>query len=151
MPELIETDDVRLRQVVTNLVGNAIKFTTEGKISVSLIEENQTPKLKVSIRDSGIGMTPEQLTKIFSPFVQADSGVTRKFGGTGLGLTISKRIVNSLGGEIQVTSEYNVGSVFQFAIEVGDIQNEKRINFEEFQFSTAPRNSSPNFRRAISW
>ncbi len=138
LPTRIETDDVRLRQVVTNLVGNAIKFTAEGmvRISAKLIEIDQRPMLRIAISDSGIGMTPEQLGKIFQPFVQADSSVTRKFGGTGLGLTISKRIVKSLGGEIEVRSEANVGSVFSFVIEVGDISQEPRIGFEQFKQAT---------------
>ncbi len=134
LPELIETDDVRLRQVVTNLIGNAIKFTSEGavKISTQIINESRHPKMQISISDSGIGMSPEQLKKIFDPFVQADSSVTRRFGGTGLGLAISKRIVSSLGGKIQVSSEMGMGSVFMFEIEVGDISQQPRISFEKF-------------------
>ena len=149
LPTRIETDDVRLRQVVTNLVGNAIKFTSEGivKISASMIEIGQRPMLRIAISDSGIGMTPEQLGKIFQPFVQADSSVTRKFGGTGLGLTISKRIVKSLGGEIEVTSEADVGSVFSFVIEVGDISQEPRIGFEQYKQTTR---NQPRASRKIS-
>ncbi len=138
LPETIDTDDVRLRQVITNLIGNAIKFTSVGevKISTTIIDQASRPKLQIAISDSGIGMTPEQLKKIFNPFVQADSSVTRKFGGTGLGLAISKRIVASLGGKIEVTSEEGVGSVFTFSIEIGDISNEKRITFEAFKKAT---------------
>jgi PAS domain S-box-containing protein len=143
LPEFIETDDVRLRQVITNLIGNAIKFTSQGavKISAQIVGEARQPKMQISISDSGIGMNPEQLQKIFDPFVQADSSVTRKFGGTGLGLAISKRIVSSLGGKIQVASEQDVGSVFTFDIEVGDISQEKRISFEKFRESTGQSRS----------
>ncbi len=138
LPATIDTDDVRLRQVITNLIGNAIKFTSKGevKISTSIDEQANQPKLRIAISDSGIGMTPEQLKKIFSPFVQADSSVTRKFGGTGLGLAISKRIVASLGGQIAVTSEEGVGSVFTFSIDIGDISNEECITFEAFKKAT---------------
>ncbi len=131
LPELIVTDDVRLRQVLTNLIGNAIKFTSEGEVAVDveMIKSNGIPKIKFSISDTGIGMTPEQQKKIFDPFVQADSSVTRKFGGTGLGLAISKKIVEALGGRLQVTSDEGKGSTFFFAVEVGDVSKAKRIDF----------------------
>jgi len=137
LPAEIDTDDVRLRQVITNLVGNAIKFTEDGEVKVSTrfvetSEENEKPMLEVSISDSGIGMTDEQVAKIFKPFVQADSSVTRKFGGTGLGLTISKRIVKSLGGEIRVESSHGEGSTFIFTVETGDISNVDMIDIEEY-------------------
>ena len=137
LPEQIDTDDVRLRQVITNLVGNAIKFTAEGEVKVStrLIEPtspDEKPLLEVAISDSGIGMTEEQVDKIFQPFVQADSSVTRKFGGTGLGLTISKRIVKSLGGEIRVESTHGEGSTFIFTVETGDISNVELIDEETY-------------------
>lgn len=135
LPELIVTDDVRLRQVLTNLIGNAIKFTSEGSVTldVKMIEDDSTPKISFEITDTGIGMTREQQLKIFDPFVQADSSVTRKFGGTGLGLAISKRIVEALGGKLQVRSEPGHGSTFYFSVEVGDIANAKRIDFATFK------------------
>jgi signal transduction histidine kinase/CheY-like chemotaxis protein/HPt (histidine-containing phosphotransfer) domain-containing protein len=133
LPEKIHTDDVRLRQVITNLLGNAIKFTSLGVVEVSAeLIDSEEQKLRVSISDSGIGMTEEQLNKIFQPFVQADASVTRKFGGTGLGLTISKRIIEALGGEIRVRSEFGKGSVFEFEVGVGDISQQPRISYEEF-------------------
>lgn len=135
LPELIVTDDVRLRQVLTNLLGNAIKFTSEGGVSldVEMIEVGGVPKIKFSITDTGIGMSPKQLQKIFDPFVQADSSVTRKFGGTGLGLAISKKIVEALGGKLSVTSKEGEGSTFYFAIEVGDVSKTRRIGFDTYQ------------------
>jgi signal transduction histidine kinase/CheY-like chemotaxis protein/HPt (histidine-containing phosphotransfer) domain-containing protein len=134
LPKHIYTDDVRLRQVVTNLVGNAIKFTSQGEVRIStkLIDSIDKPMLQIQISDSGIGMTDQQLEKIFKPFVQADSSVTRKFGGTGLGLAISKRIVESLGGRIEVESEYGKGSTFTFQIETGPIDGVARIEFQQF-------------------
>ena len=133
LPSQITTDDVRLRQVITNLVGNAIKFTSKGKVTIStrLIGE-QNKQLEVSIQDSGIGMTSEQLTRIFDPFVQADSSVTRKFGGTGLGLAISKRIVESLGGKIFATSDAGKGSTFTFTINIGNVDSLPLITYDQY-------------------
>jgi len=135
IPETIDTDDVRLRQVITNLLGNAIKFTAEGevKIDVRMLEFEGRAQLEIAICDSGIGMTEEQLGKIFKPFVQADSSVTRKFGGTGLGLAISKRIVESLGGEIVVTSQKDQGSTFTFSIEAGDVSDVDHLTADEYK------------------
>lgn len=135
LPETIATDDVRIRQVITNLVGNAIKFTTEGSVTLAarMINERGEQKIEISIEDSGIGMTPEQLKKIFNPFEQADTSVTRRFGGTGLGLAISKRIVNALGGEVVVTSEPGKGSVFKFAIAVGNLSGVRMIDQHAFE------------------
>lgn len=146
LPETLETDDVRLRQVITNLVGNAIKFTSEGevKISTRLIDQVPKPLLEVSITDSGIGMNEEQLTRIFKPFVQADSSVTRKFGGTGLGLAISKQIVESLGGQIEAISRPDFGSTFRFTIETGDISTIPRVSFEEFAQTKNSSNRKTN-------
>lgn len=135
LPELIVTDDVRLRQVLTNLIGNAIKFTSEGAVNldVELVDVKGVPKIKFSIVDTGIGMSPQQLQKIFDPFVQADSSVTRKFGGTGLGLAISKKIVEALGGKLSVASKEGEGSTFYFSIEVGDVSKARRIDFKTYQ------------------
>ena len=134
LPVKVLTDDVRLRQVLTNLTGNAIKFTSEGhvKISARYIEQPiGEDQLEVRISDTGIGMTAEQVTKIFDPFVQADNSVTRKFGGTGLGLSISKRIVESLGGEISVSSELGAGTELSFMIDIGDCKATERISADD--------------------
>lgn len=120
VPRGIEGDSLRLKQVLTNLVSNAVKFTHEGEVAVrvTLAEQGEQSEDKVSlhfeIRDSGIGMTPEQLSRLFRSFAQADESTTRKYGGTGLGLAICKRLVELMGGDIQVDSEEGTGSVFFF-------------------------------------
>lgn len=149
-PEKVTTDYVRIRQVLTNLVGNAIKFTEQGSVSVvaemvERVEEGElVEKLRIEVRDTGIGMSAEQADKIFMPFVQADSGITRQFGGTGLGLSISKRIITALGGEITVDSQIGSGSMFAFEINIGDVSNLNRIDVEQYGASqTESRSTMP--------
>lgn len=123
LPEYVHTDAAKLRQIITNLVGNAIKFTEKGmvRIQTNLISGAHGRLIEVAIVDSGIGMSRDQLNNVFDPFVQADSSITRKFGGTGLGLTISKRFAQALGGDITVSSELGKGSTFNLIINPGDI------------------------------
>jgi two-component system, sensor histidine kinase and response regulator len=115
-------DPLRLGQVLINLVNNAVKFTEHGEVVVSIaleeLESDQV-KLKFSVRDSGIGMTPEQSANLFQAFTQADTSTTRKYGGTGLGLSISKRLVEMMGGTIWAESESGVGSTFHFTTTFG--------------------------------
>jgi two-component system, sensor histidine kinase and response regulator len=115
-PDLIG-DPLRLGQILINLVNNAVKFTERGEILVSVAMEEQATdqvKLQFSVRDSGIGMTPEQCAKLFQAFSQADTSTSRKYGGTGLGLSISKRLVEMMGGTIWAESESGKGSTFHF-------------------------------------
>jgi PAS domain S-box-containing protein len=115
-PNLIG-DPLRLGQILINLVNNAVKFTDRGEVAVTVTLEEKVServKLKVSVRDSGIGMTPEQTARLFQAFSQADTSTSRKYGGTGLGLSISKRLVELMGGEIWVESNYGLGSTFHF-------------------------------------
>jgi len=131
VPDVIRTDPTRLRQVLINLLGNAIKFTKKGNIRllVRFLDRRDTePTMEFDIIDSGIGMTREQIARLFRPFTQADASTTRKFGGTGLGLTISKRLTQMLGGDITVESETGVGSTFRVAIETGPVQKERMLN-----------------------
>ena len=117
MPLNLIGDPLRLGQILINLVNNAVKFTDRGEVvlAVSLEEKvSERVKLKVSVRDSGIGMTPEQTACLFQAFSQADTSTSRKYGGTGLGLSISKRLVELMGGEIWVDSKYGLGSTFLF-------------------------------------
>jgi signal transduction histidine kinase/DNA-binding response OmpR family regulator len=118
IPSALVGDDQRLAQVITNLLGNAVKFTPEaGTITLGanlLKEEGGVCAIRISVADSGIGISEEQQARLFSSFAQADSNTSRKYGGTGLGLVISKRIVEMMGGEISVESELGKGSTFTF-------------------------------------
>jgi PAS domain S-box-containing protein len=124
IPETILTDPARLRQILTNLVGNAIKFTSTGEVRITahLQQAEIKPQLVIDIVDTGIGMTPEQMKSIFNPFTQADAAITRHFGGTGLGLTISRRFARALGGDIVAQSEQNEGSVFTVTVDTGSLE-----------------------------
>ncbi len=123
VPETISTDPSRLRQLLMNLVGNAIKFTRRGGVEVvaSLDQGPPAPRLVIQVIDSGVGIPKEKHEAIFDPFVQADASVTRQFGGTGLGLTISRRIAQALGGEIRVASEPGKGSTFTVWLATGPL------------------------------
>ena len=125
IPETIQSDPARLRQLLINLVGNAIKFTEHGSVQlkITVAPHSPEPRLMIEVQDTGIGMTAAQIARLFVPFRQADSSVTRRFGGTGLGLAISKHIARQLGGNITVTSEPGVGSVFSAAIATGPLDN----------------------------
>jgi polar amino acid transport system substrate-binding protein len=122
VPLFLVGDPLRLGQVLTNLANNAVKFTESGEIVVStdLMKQNEDEvTLKFSVRDTGIGLTQEQINKLFEAFSQADTSTTRQYGGTGLGLTISKRIVEMMDGEIWVESEPGKGSTFSFTANFG--------------------------------
>ena len=119
VPATVETDPHRLRQILNNLVGNAIKFTDAGEVVVSVDVQSRSETevcLGVAIRDTGIGIPPEKQEAIFRPFEQADTSTTRRYSGTGLGLTISRRLVKMLGGQLWVESETGKGSTFRFTI-----------------------------------
>tara|TARA_R110002072_G_scaffold13163_2_gene55593 strand:- start:3446 stop:9706 length:6261 start_codon:yes stop_codon:yes gene_type:complete len=143
IPNVIESDAKRLKQILINLVGNAIKFTKEGGVRIEVAYEddsgdrrelrpNDDPKplmssatgqLRLSVSDTGIGMTPEQRDRLFKPFSQGDSLITQQFGGTGLGLAISQRLASMLGGEITCDSKLNQGSTFTVTVSIGDLEN----------------------------
>jgi|GEM_PF-2527824 len=139
-------DSVRLTQVIMNLMGNAIKFTESGKVSIDAAINRQTEdemNFTVSVKDTGIGIEKSKVLLIFDDFTQADLSTTRKFGGTGLGLTISRKIIELMGGELQVTSEINRGSIFSFSLTLPKkiTINESRRNND---ISTAKINDTAN-------
>lgn len=119
---LLRGDPGRLRQVIVNLAGNAVKFTSEGEVSIAvkqIAETAESVSLQFSIRDTGIGIPPDKIPLLFSPFTQVDSSSTRKFGGTGLGLAISKKLTEMMGGMISVESIEGKGSTFSFTLHFG--------------------------------
>jgi PAS domain S-box-containing protein len=122
LPRLIVGDPLRLTQVLNNLVGNAVKFTERGTINLRVTEVSRDPThifLRFSVEDTGIGMTREQVDGLFQPFTQADGSITRRYGGTGLGLTICRHLVDLMQGEMGVTSEAGRGSCFTFTVRFG--------------------------------
>ena len=130
VPVFLVGDDVRIRQVVTNLVGNAIKFTNEGGVFVDVKRVEQSVdsvKLRVSVRDTGVGITEQQQQTIFNKFIQADLSTTRKFGGTGLGLSISKQLIEMMGGRIGLSSEPGCGTTFYFVVSL-PLSKEKEVS-----------------------
>lgn len=121
---VVVTDPIRIRQVLLNLIGNAIKFTSEGSVTVSCRIEKATDtrkKVAFTIEDTGIGMTQEQADRLFKPFTQADVTSTRRYGGTGLGLALSRNLAKALGGDVRIVRcEPHKGSVFEFSLQAED-------------------------------
>ncbi|MEA1954498.1 MAG: response regulator [Campylobacterota bacterium] len=125
VPAMIKGDPLRLGQVIINLMNNAVKFTDKGEIvlrSKMITTKDDKTFLEFQVIDSGIGLTPEHIGKLFQSFSQADSSTSRKYGGSGLGLTISKQLVGLMGGKIWVESEYGKGSCFNFTIETEQLE-----------------------------
>ncbi len=139
IPEFIVSDQQRLRQILINLVGNALKFTQSGGVTVRvrLVSPLLKPKLRFDVIDTGSGMTDAAIKKIFQPFTQADSSITRKHGGTGLGLSICRKLLQNLGGDIKVKSRPGHGSTFTFTIPTGDITNVTLQSYDATEFNRA--------------
>ena len=133
LPAEILSDPAKLRQILTNLVGNAIKFTERGGVTVvtRVDQQDENSLLVLDVVDTGIGMTPEQADSVFEAFSQADSSITRRFGGTGLGLTISKRFAQGLGGDIVINSEAGKGSVFSTTIRLGSLTGAEWLEHDQ--------------------
>lgn len=128
VPEIVLADPVRLNQVLANLVNNALKFTESGHVALRIDSldgdgtSGGTSRLRYSVEDSGIGIPAEKLETIFDPFSQADQSTTRKFGGTGIGLTISRRLVGAMGGRLEVESTVGEGSTFHFSVDCETVE-----------------------------
>jgi CheY-like chemotaxis protein len=146
IPRIIQTDPTRLRQILMNLCGNAVKFTKSGGVRIvsRLVGSptDEAPRLRFEVIDTGIGLNTEQVAKLFQPFTQADTSTTREYGGTGLGLTISKRLAQMLGGDISIQSAHGKGSSFIVEIETSSLEGVAMINpaqeAELVPTSTAP-------------
>jgi len=137
-PYAIRGDVTRLRQILTNLLSNAVKFTHKGEVEITVTSEHLDFKeylLKFNVRDTGLGIPKDKLDKLFKPFSQVDSSTTRSFGGTGLGLVISKKIVELMGGEIGVTSVEGEGSNFFFTIKAESVTSDKKV----YLFESSPQ------------
>lgn len=135
LPEEIKTDPGRVRQILTNLIGNSIKFTEQGSITICVsVPDRTSPQLRIDIVDTGIGMTEQQVSTVFDPFVQADSSITRRFGGTGLGLSISHKFAHALGGDILASSDYGQGSTFTLVLDLEDIPSVAWLAPEDLLF-----------------
>ena len=139
VPDTVSGDSSRLRQIVLNLVGNALKFTEKGEVKVSVQTESRGakgPNLHFTVSDTGIGIPPEKHSHIFKAFSQADSSTTRKYGGTGLGLTISTRLVDMMGGKMWVESEVGKGSRFHFTLRLPPVETHHVQNPSEHSLQT---------------
>lgn len=138
IPEKITTDPVRLKQIIINLCNNAVKFTVKGGVRINVKFLQDEDILSIKVNDSGIGLNQEQMDKIFDPFTQADTSTTRQYGGTGLGLYLSKQLAAMLGGDITVDSTPGVGSCFCLTIATGKVEKDKLLSFLP-DISTAAR------------
>jgi CheY-like chemotaxis protein len=138
LPQILNFDAVRVRQCVSNLVSNAIKFTAEGRVEVFVTAKKRGDGqyiVKVRVSDTGVGMDDATMERLFSPFVQADDSIQRKFGGTGLGLSICRRLAELMGGEASVKSEPGRGSEFTFTFLAGEAQVQHRVVSEGHSFT----------------
>ncbi|HZS10101.1 MAG TPA: PAS domain S-box protein [Blastocatellia bacterium] len=152
VPDVVSGDLVRIRQILTNLVGNAVKFTERGGVTVSVSMEEMSGTevcLHFAVSDTGIGIPPERQQAIFDSFSQADGSTTRRYGGTGLGLTIAKKLVEMMGGRIRVESREGEGSTFHFTLRLG--REQQRVPGMSEPQVTGPKsgNSSSGGQRAL--
>jgi len=140
IPETILTDPLRLRQILVNLVGNAIKFTDEGEIRLAaqLTSKGGNTQLRINVTDTGIGMDPAEIGRLFQAFTQVDNSATRKFGGSGMGLFISRRLAEILGGNIEVESRPGRGSTFSVTIDPGPLEGIRMLAPGRTAFESQP-------------
>ncbi|MBY0316909.1 MAG: response regulator [Bdellovibrionales bacterium] len=132
IPTVINSDPMRLRQIMMNVVGNAIKFTEKGEVKIQVKATKNAQGqglLQIAVTDEGLGITEEQAAKLFKPFIQADSSTTRKYGGTGLGLALSRKLANKLGGDVVLSeSALNKGSTFIITLDTGSLNDIKFVD-----------------------
>ena len=144
IPETIKSDPTRLRQILINIIGNAIKFTETGSVTIctSLIHAGDDSLLQFNVTDTGIGLKENQINKLFTAFSQADASTTRKFGGTGLGLNISKQFANMLGGDITITSAPGEGSTFHIQVRTESLDGVKILQDPQATFVAKPESNA---------
>jgi CheY-like chemotaxis protein len=148
LPKMIKSEPLRLKQILINLLNNAIKFTEAGSVTLIVDCDREKEKLHFKVVDTGIGLSISQIEKIFNPFSQADISTSRRFGGTGLGLSLSKQLVERLGGSLTVESQEGRGSTFQFSMDVGDLSGRDFVtSMEEVLVDTSPKLSSPSLQK----
>jgi CheY-like chemotaxis protein/two-component sensor histidine kinase len=149
IPPFLYGDDQRLTQIIMNLLSNAVKFTPEqGTVSLAadlVKNENGKCLIRITVTDSGIGISEDQQAKLFSSFEQADSGTSRKFGGTGLGLAISKRLVEMMGGTIRIESESGKGASFIFTVTLAEGSDLTGKPADEGEAAPSPENGPDDF------
>ena len=150
VPAKVMIDDTRVRQILLNLVGNAVKFTAKGEVFISLEFDQQNSKLIFKVQDSGIGISKAAQDKLFESFSQADASTTRKFGGTGLGLSISKQLVELMNGKIWVTSEEGKGSTFAFDVPVEVVKNDEDIQLHQTELHCLMYSKTGEFADKVS-
>ncbi len=154
VPALLVGDSLRLGQVLNNLLGNAVKFTRQGEIYIKVepvpppAGQDATVTLRFCVCDTGIGITPEQVEQLFAPFTQADTSISRRFGGSGLGLSIAKRLVELMNGDISVTSTEGEGSQFTFTASFGKASQAAGMSLAETQRAGEPKGMQSHVRRA---
>lgn len=142
LPCWVAGDSTRFRQVLLNLISNALKFTSSGEVRLSTVVERRGPVsylIAVEVRDTGIGITPDQLSRLFSSFSQADASISRRFGGTGLGLAISKRLVELMGGAMGVESQRGKGTSFRFTVSLAAAQEPVQMHIVPAPMRNASR------------
>ena len=142
LPTMVKSEPLRLKQILINLLNNAIKFTETGSVTLIVECDRENEKLHFKVVDTGIGLSISQIEKIFNPFAQADTSTSRRFGGTGLGLSLSKQLVERLGGSLTVESKEGKGSSFQFSMDAGDLSGIDFVtSLEEVLVDTSPKRS----------
>ncbi|MCY3003672.1 MAG: ATP-binding protein [Planctomycetota bacterium] len=138
LPARMLCDPLRLRQILVNLIGNSLKFTERGSVTIAARHDRIAHRLEFEVRDTGIGMTPEQLARVFEPFEQADSSLTRRYGGSGLGLPISRRLARMLGGTLDAQSALGIGSTFTVTLPVVECEARAEAARHVVETSVAP-------------